>query len=732
MKYLFWTVSAICVLTLLTLQACKHPLAIVGKGDIVDVDGSEHGCTLEQFNAQHVACIENEVTDRYFVNYKAVPRAGWRFVRWGGPCSPRSDFQHCSFEASKALVVWWDETFPELKIPASTAVFEQISGETGYLVAGSAVAGVAFETPSRKGVTGLDGSFEYEEGERVRFMIGDTLLGEVEGQQLVTPFDLADSAVVTGLYIEWAFEEGRWSRGPAEGSPYPDNLIDDSLMGQVGPFHTVINITVLLHSLDHDANPGNGISIRPAVADLLGGVRLHVKSDWSSAVAGGVHSGDLNGLSHSKEWEKFRDNLALRHAVWNANKRRLFSEPHGIANPAHAMQSLYVGLEIDPRTFAKVEERQSNDGDVNVSRYQYDFGGNLIRLQEGNDGLVERVQNYEYDSRDNPISLHVESATPLLGDSQVITWQHRENGLPPRVNADWEGDGVIDHIENWRHDSGELMTKIVTPAHSQEDGQITRYFFKGGNLTCVVLDGVNGNGEECHESYEYDSRGNLLRFRGGHPWSMTVIEYDTDDNPTRATTSSPGEATLIRNRRYDDHGNVIYGDTDEDGDGNPNFINHYQYDADQNLIGVEHWEDDDDDGTANLNQTYALSYDADGNLIRIDWDRKPGIERELYYYYSDGRLARVEYSGNLAPGVIEITSYDYDASGNLIQVEEGTSIGEMRVREAWQYSADGNTVQYQAYGDDRSSPILAREYEASQWGHYFFSGYIPGRPEPFL
>ncbi|MFT5484180.1 MAG: hypothetical protein ACI9GW_002843, partial [Halieaceae bacterium] len=70
---------------LLLLQACKHPLAIVGEGDIVDLNGTGYGCTYEQFAAGGSAC-DLDVQGDYLVNYQAVPRPGWKFVRWEGPC----------------------------------------------------------------------------------------------------------------------------------------------------------------------------------------------------------------------------------------------------------------------------------------------------------------------------------------------------------------------------------------------------------------------------------------------------------------------------------------------------------------------------------------------------------------------------------------------------------------------------------------------------------------------
>ncbi len=68
-------VSALTVLLL--LQACRHPLEIVGQGDIVERNAGVHGCTYEEFQAQSTRCTENDVTDAaYQVSYQAIPREG--------------------------------------------------------------------------------------------------------------------------------------------------------------------------------------------------------------------------------------------------------------------------------------------------------------------------------------------------------------------------------------------------------------------------------------------------------------------------------------------------------------------------------------------------------------------------------------------------------------------------------------------------------------------------------
>ena len=116
------------ITVLLLLQSCKHPLAIEGEGDIVERLVGQRGCTLEEFQANSPRCTENNVVDEdYIVSYEAVPRPGWRFVTWraGTACSPNSVAPYCEYNVIKELVVFADETWPDLALPATVAVFGQ-------------------------------------------------------------------------------------------------------------------------------------------------------------------------------------------------------------------------------------------------------------------------------------------------------------------------------------------------------------------------------------------------------------------------------------------------------------------------------------------------------------------------------------------------------------------------------------------------------------------------------
>jgi len=91
----------------------------------------------------------------------------------------------------------------------------------------SAVEGLRFETPTQSGLTDINGTFKYINGEAVSFFIGDILLGTSTGLTQLTPMNLVPG---------------------------------DSSNPQV------INILRFVQSLDEDNNPDNGIRITDAVS----------------------------------------------------------------------------------------------------------------------------------------------------------------------------------------------------------------------------------------------------------------------------------------------------------------------------------------------------------------------------------------------------------------------------------------------------------------------------------
>ncbi|MFC3700505.1 hypothetical protein ACFOND_02550 [Reinekea marina] len=112
----------------------------------------------------------------------------------------------------------------------------------------SAVGGLRYVTPSREGITAIDkGTFEYLEGESVSFYLGELLLGQVEGKNIVSPFDLVGIEPLTGDAL------------------YPALLNTE----QLTPMQKVLGIATLLQTLDRDNNLENGIDIPTHISAMF-------------------------------------------------------------------------------------------------------------------------------------------------------------------------------------------------------------------------------------------------------------------------------------------------------------------------------------------------------------------------------------------------------------------------------------------------------------------------------
>ncbi len=718
---------------ILILQACKHPLAVVGEGDIVDANNSGHGCTLEQFLTQDTACSENEVSGNYFVNYKAEPRPGWRFVRWEGPCSQQSDFQYCRIDAEEDWVSWMDETYPDYEIPPSTAVFEPITGVVGYLGGGPA-AGVAYESPSYQGFTNLDGSFEYAQGETVRFLIGDTVLGEVVGRAEVTPFDLAGSAVVTGIDITWALE------------------------GEDDPFRAVINLAVLLHSLDHDADPDNGIQISPDVAALFRGVSLNL----------------------SQHWRSFQMEPRLRHALGQANREQRFNEAHGIVKPAVALEHLYAALAIDPQTVG-VTVRTNGDGaddSAFTEHWQYDANGNVTRHESETLGF----ESWQYDA-DGNVTRYERDALLFNMYDEVQTRHYDANGNETRHEFDGDANGTPERIIRYQYNAD------GNPTHVQVDDDLddapsggfeTWQYDVDGSLTQYRQAWHEADGREGFESEQYDASGNITRFEshaeqisGSTRHQIESWQYDRDDNVTRQELDrdADGSPERAESWHYDAEGKPTRYENDADGVADEIETWHYQYDANGQVTRTDRV----DAVAGELAEVEIWQYDANSNVTRYENMAPyecadicegvlPNYRLELWQYHANGtvmlheitatehfwirgnfyqsggnRSYHYDANGNLTrfatgePGDGEIISWQYNENGKLTRAEEDSDDnGRPEHLETWQYDLDGNLTRYDRdeNGDGAIEETTTYQYEATGWGHLLSDAEVWGHRSP--
>ncbi len=717
--------AALCALG----TGCKHPLVIVGEGDIVEANGTGRGCTLVQFRSQHTACTDNEVTGDYAVNYRAEPASGWRFVEWLGACAPNSDIQHCRLNVAKAEVDWWHKNRGDEEAPASIAVFERVSGETGYLLAGTPVAGIAWETDTQRGITGRDGSFHYAAGERVRFYLGKTLLGEVEGQERVTPFELAGASVPAGtLAITRALEDNS------------------------NPFDSVINLAVLLQSLDHDDNPENGIEIRAAVSSLFRRVKLDLQL----------------------EWEQFQLSPYLRTAVRKANSRQWFSVQHPVKNAAPAMDFLYTSLGIDARLSALAVSQRDEDGDgvlETLSQYRYDALGNLVESKtEGNmesrafdvRGNLTREEQIGYLDSEHELLEYDEAGRVI---SRLTSWENAEEwtsqnweyqldslGRPSRAESEyadqdgyrepgtvatWEynTDGTLARIEIEDGDLRESAGMVGFPDAEYMDQAISysvNYEYDAqGNRVADVLEGANPDLGRYVATRTYDAAGNVVRSDstldaptyGIFSRSITESVFDSDGRRVqdRIDHDANGSIDVIVSLAYDDQGSLILEELDEDADGIPEEVSRWSYryryiNGDQlRRKLIDRHADGTDDTTVTYsyhpNGELALErrehryvdhnintwmYDAGGNLVEFahDGEGDGTIDSVETWHYENSRVVRYE-SGYSDSALHEtLATWQYDQRGNPVLYEffEGDEGNRVEV-DSWQYDRRGNLTQ---------------------------------------
>ena len=104
------------------------------------------------------------------------------------------------------------------------------------------VGGLSYSTPTLKGVTKADGVFEYLPGETVTFSVGSLVLGSAAGKPVVTPLDIVSGA---------------------------KDIKDQR----------VVNICVLLQTLDQNGNAADGLMISEKSASFVSQYGKEIKFD---------------------------------------------------------------------------------------------------------------------------------------------------------------------------------------------------------------------------------------------------------------------------------------------------------------------------------------------------------------------------------------------------------------------------------------------------------------------
>ena len=453
---------------------------------LVDIAGGFY--RSPEFTARYGTLSDRQYVEQLYNNVLGRPAKPNGLAFWENHLAnglPRAATL-AKFANSPENVAKTSATFADMHLMNCRWVFgsgQSEIGNSGCLV-GPIVAGVTYETPTHRGVTGARGEFRFEKGESVRFMLGSTLLGEVNDPGQVTPLDLAGSAPLEGVGINWALQD------------------------EEEPFHAAINTAVLLQSLDHDGNPDNGVEITRDVADLLQGVSLNL----------------------NQRWESFQREPRLRRLVGKANRENRFGVVHGIVKPAAALERVYDALAIDtPVIGVSFQQNQDENGNPEHTEYwQYDANGNVVRHEVDNLG----VESWQYDIAGNVTRHETESTNYNVYD--VETWQYDASGNVTQLREDRGRDGTAERTLSYEYDADGILTKFATETFGEINaGNSESWKYDvAGNLRQYRRDWSENGKLRSFESWQYDAGGKVTRqenyekFGGQEDRDIETWQYD--------------------------------------------------------------------------------------------------------------------------------------------------------------------------------------------------------------
>lgn len=474
------------------------------------------------------------------------------------------------------------------------------------------VTGLRYETGSESGITDESGTFSYRVGQRVRFYVGDILVGDARAAESLTLFNLAglDSPPVTATEVRTTINQ-------MDALPFAT------------PFEIAANIAALLYTLDEDENTSNGIVIPAAIHNQATGPAINFGERW---------------LSFSKHFP-------LRKLLADANHAGVWPSGRALLNCAQAMDALYASLGLAPEIYliTTVEIDTDNDGDIDEvitstfdgngflnddhwdknnddnpelgAEFRYDAAGNNTSFSIINDGVREYTHLYSYDALG--FLTEIESTYDAgSGIPDKVTYYTPDYyGFASTVSEDSGADGNIDAISHYHYDLA-------------------------GRLLSVDRDIDNDGGIELRNLYYYNSRGQLAR-----------VELDVN------SLGVPGEIDTLTRNAYDQNQTIR---RDVDADGHDDIVLKFHYNSRQQLIRST--EDYGADGS--IERQSSLSYDANGYLVKEKAQAtSPSSYNSITAYTRDAlgnELTRsLDHDGN---GIVDATStYVYDEKGNLTE-----------------------------------------------------------------
>ena len=567
--------------------------------------------------------------------------------------------------------------------------------QTGQLL-DSPVSGITYSAETQTGATDANGYFQYQAGETITFSLGDTILGSVPAKELITLFDLTKANVLVD-----------------------STTLRTAVGDEQSPLQAVINISVLLQTLDSDGLPSNGINIAPEISTLFSDIQINFQQAWSDFI-------------NSPE---FKTILA------RANNQNLLSNPLKMPQESWlALQHLYANLGID-----------------SLEGFSTDLTHVTERKINNHTGVIFYTKSYVQDSNGNEI--HNKWDRGYGFNASITISSYDANGNLTRKETDNNGDGIAEEHETWAYESnGNLIRYEVFGSYipmqtvANNVDRIQTWTYDDNNLIKEEIDYDLDGSIDWSRTTTYDDNGNRIKEEIDHDGDgindhISLKEYFTEEGLTRIerysymsifpqNISIYEDSNLIQETSYNDDGTVIFTDTMTYDDSGHLILKEYNRDGDGSLELVESWSYDDNanliqktidsdyfNGIGNIDEINSWIYDSNNNLtqtIKQSGDGTVYWSETSAYAGNNLTLKNTDDDGDGLPDKIE--RYAYDDNGNVIRYEEdrnGDATPDNIITR--KYDENGNQIQqnWDQDADGVSDKSFVTTYNTGDWWALF-------------
>jgi YD repeat-containing protein len=421
------------------------------------------------------------------------------------------------------------------------------------------LAGLTYETETRSGTTDSTGSFNYIEGETITFSLGNTTIGS----PITAKSEISLEDLIPGVTLYTTTGQVRKLLGNLDGMN-----IGGMSLAEKKRFYQLANTLVLLHSLDADADPSNGIEIRSGVDSLLADTRIDLE----------------------KAMEMFPKNAVFRNAISQAAEEGLIAS-NNIAETGAALDHYYTENNITTN-FSIIETRTdifsffSSEQIEEKVTYSYDENYNLtsIFVETIESGEVIRlstdtleydeqsrltrqvsdrfVETLEYDEFGNLISKTIiyDEPSEIFFRNSKTSYTYDENGNKLTETLDEDIDGQIDSTTQFTYDDDNRVVTASNSWNNEVYSVTTTTYNQNRDIATVAISYDSDAENDKVSNYTYDENYNLISYESSSGDSSSTYTYDDDGNQlTENYTADFSSSNLISETAWtsDEYGNIL-------------------------------------------------------------------------------------------------------------------------------------------------------------------------------